>query len=354
MHARTRYHCQTRWRRILRRSGIASFHELVLSTVVLELPRADTPEKRIPSSLLRPHKIRKFIVTVSANLFPLTTIPREFSSLPLCQRVRSPQDDHALVLHCLDSRPWSYPPTMISRGRRCSTRATTTEQQRFPRRHTIVSRITRDSTILHTERKSARAKQHEKGRGGFHENSSRSFEASSSVRASHLAESESPGRPCNDAQVHAGQEPLLASPARSGLSLSTFYHHHRHTLLGIATTTVGTGVATTVECLSTFSFAAVRLPRLSRHPSRPTRRQLLASPRPSYPSLTPRPASPRLTLPRHSPSFFFHLLQRLRPSSFVDHSVSLLYSSSQVERLLSISTRAHSHTEQGPRLSAPL
>lgn len=72
---------------------------------------------------------------------------------------------------------------------------------------------------------------HERGRVGFHENSCRSFEASSSVRASHLAESESPGRPCNDAQVHAGQDSPFASPASRplfrlilSLSLSLPFH----------------------------------------------------------------------------------------------------------------------------------
>lgn len=84
----------------------------------------------------------------------------------------------------------------------------------------------------------ARLRAYERGRVGFHENSCRSFEASSLVRASHLAESESPGRPCSDAQVHAGQDSPFASPASSlslSFSPSTFYyhrhhhyHHHRH------------------------------------------------------------------------------------------------------------------------------
>lgn len=70
----------------------------------------------------------------------------------------------------------------------------------------------------------------ERGRVGFHENSCRSFEASSLVRASHLAESESPGRPCNDAQVHAEQDSLsspllrLVFSVSLSLSLSTFYY----------------------------------------------------------------------------------------------------------------------------------
>lgn len=62
----------------------------------------------------------------------------------------------------------------------------------------------------------ARAIEHAKEEeSSFHENSCRSFEAFSLVRASHLAESESPGRPCNDAQVHAEQDPLFASPSSS-------------------------------------------------------------------------------------------------------------------------------------------
>lgn len=64
----------------------------------------------------------------------------------------------------------------------------------------------------HGSRERARSRACERG-VGFHENSCRSFEASSSVRASHLAESESPGRPCNEAQVHAGQDSPFASPA---------------------------------------------------------------------------------------------------------------------------------------------
>lgn len=62
----------------------------------------------------------------------------------------------------------------------------------------------------HGSRERARSRACERG-VGFHENSCRSFEASSSVRTSHLAESESPGRPCNEARVHAGQDSPFTS-----------------------------------------------------------------------------------------------------------------------------------------------
>ena len=169
------------------------------------------------------------------------------------------------------------------------------------------------------ERKSARAEQsHEKGRGGFHENSSRSFEASSSVRASHLAESESPGRPCNDAQVHAGQESLLASPAPSGLSLSTFFCTTTtgRTVLGTATTTVGIGVATTVCGVPLHLLFRCRQTSSPLLPPLSARRQLLVSPRLSLPSSRssprslPRLASPHLALPYSTGTLAF-----LPPSS---------------------------------------
>lgn len=87
-----------------------------------------------------------------------------------------------------------------------------------------------------TEGERARLRAYERGRVGFRENSCRSFEASSLVRASHLAESESPGRPCSDAQVHAGQDSPFAS-LTSSLSLSPSL---------LPSSTIATTITTTV------------------------------------------------------------------------------------------------------------
>lgn len=96
------------------------------------------------------------------------------------------------------------------------------------------------------------------------------------------------------------------------------------------------------ECHSTFSFAAVRLPRLSRHPSPPEDNSpgLSLSLSLSSPSLLAASlAMPLPCLTTRLPSSF---ASSNFSSFFVDHSVSLLYSSSgQVERLLELSLRAH-------------
>ena len=185
--------------------------------------------------------------------------------------------------------------------------------------HGSLATVARYTTHRKRERKrekerGARAEQaNEKGRGGFHENSSRSFEASSSVRASHLAESESPGRPCNDAQVHAGQESLLASPAPSGLSLSTFFSTTTtgRTLLGTATTTVGIGVATTVCGVPLHLLFRCRQTSSPLLPPLSARRQLLVSLSLTLSYLTlPYLTLPYLTLPYSTGTLTF-----LPPSS---------------------------------------
>lgn len=145
----------------------------------------------------------------------------------------------------------------------------------------------------------------ERGRVSFHKNSCRSFEASSLVRASYLAESESPGRPCNDAQVHAEQDSLFASPALCLLCLSLSPPFPPST---ITTTTVTTTVVIIIGTAARQGRAPSPLPPsgffgpLAPLPSRPSktpqsRRQLLTSP--------PRTPSPPSSFP---PSSFSHLL----------------------------------------------
>lgn len=61
----------------------------LLPLVLVPVGEIGTTERG--NGFLRPHKIRKFIVTVPANLFPLTTIPPPpppLSTFPPCQRVQ--------------------------------------------------------------------------------------------------------------------------------------------------------------------------------------------------------------------------------------------------------------------------
>lgn len=170
----------------------------------------------------------------------------------------------------------------------------------------------------------------ERGRVGFHENSCRSFEASSSIRASHLAESESPGRPCNDAQVHAGQDSPFASLVLRllSLSLSTFL------LPPPPSATVIIIGAALGRAESTFSFVAVGLPwtplsTASAPLSAPwSRRQLQTSP-PRTPSSFP-------------PSSFLHLLRRLFLLPRGTHGSPTFALLTQVER-------RYTHTHTYPR-----
>lgn len=126
------------------------------------------------------------------------------------------------------------------------------------------------------------------------------------VRASHLAESESPGRPCNDAQVHAEQDSLFASPALRLLRLFLSPFPPSTTTTTTVTTTVviiiGTaarqGRAPSPLPPSGFFGPLAPLHRLSKTPQ--SRRQLLTSP--------PRTPSPPSSFP---PSSFSHLLRLL-------------------------------------------
>lgn len=78
------------------------------------------------------------------------------------------------------------------------------------------------------------------------------------------------------------------------------------------------------ECHSTFSFAAVRLPRLSRHPSPPDQKTtLVPSPRPSlslFLVLSPRPLAASLAMPYLASPLAFLLPSpppTFRPSSWI-------------------------------------
>lgn len=155
------------------------------------------------------------------------------------------------------------------------------------------------------EHKRARSWTCERGRVSFHENSCRSFEASSLVRASHLAESESPGRPCNDAQVHAEQDSLFASPVLRLLcySLSPPFP---------PSTTTTTTVTTTVAVI--IIGAAARQGRAP-SPLPPSGFFGPLAPPPSCPSKTPQSRRQLLTSPLRTPS---------PPSSFPPSSFSHL------------------------------
>lgn len=250
------------------------FHELAFSTDVSSV--AVQPQQR--NEFFRRRLVHIKSQSLSSlsrpTCFPLTTILREaFPGLP-CVNVTGAPFAHPTFEKSFWNRihPRWFQRSKLLYENHKNNGPTTTH----------VTRFTNHSRSRGTPKNKERARSttHEKGRGGFHENSCRSFEASSSVRASHLAESESPGRPCNDAQVHAGQESLLTSPAPSGLSLSTFYHHHSHVQPGTATTTIGIGVATTGVPIHLFLRSRQTSLPLS-PPSRPTRGQPLAPLRPS-------------------------------------------------------------------------
>lgn len=130
------------------------------------------------------------------------------------------------------------------------------------------------------------------------------------VRVSHLAESESPGWPCNDAQVHAEQDSLFASPALRLLHLSFSLPFHlllvpppplpspsSSSSSSAQQAAARQGRAPSPLPLSGF-FGPLAPPRRpSKTPQ--SRRQLLTSP--------PRTPSPPSSFPPSSFSHLFHL-----------------------------------------------
>lgn len=134
------------------------------------------------------------------------------------------------------------------------------------------------------------------------------------VRASHLAESESPGRPCNDAQVHAEQDSLsspllrLVFSVSVSLSLSTFYYCLPPPPLPPPSSSSAQWHGR-AEHLFLRRFGLLWSSRPSTAPRRPSktpqsRRQLLTSP--------PRTPSPASSFPPSSFSHLFHLFVLLR------------------------------------------
>lgn len=323
MHARTRYHCQTRWRRISAPfCGIVFFHELrpsppLLPLVLVPVGEIGTTERG--NGFLRPHKIRKFIVTVPANLFPLTTIPPPLPSQP-------------------------SPPVNVSNTRSVSRRprdsflrggavaaVSTHQREEFVQivepitetiftiftDHTLVSLAFVSSHEIHTNTRVERERERERTRWITRERKRRlSREFLPIFRGLLFGPRVSP---CGERvsrsamQRRTGPRWAWASPCVSRTFGPLPFHllpPPPATLLGTATTTVGhrsrhhRSATPPSPSLPSDFLASLATPLRQKT-------TLLAS---LSLSLSRRPLSspllsPCLTLPRHSPSFFLRLLQ---------------------------------------------
>lgn len=198
--------------------------------------------------------------------------------------------------------------------------------------HTLVSRVTRGSTIHHI---STQAHTHRERERAHALNNTRKEEAAFTRIPADL--SRPPLRSARLTLRRASLQVGHATTHRStlGMSLSLPLLHLRASPFPPSTTTTGhvaryrhyhrrAPESPPPECHSTFSFAAVRLPRLSRHPSPPDQKTtLVPSPRPSlslFLVLSPRPLAASLAMPYLASPLAFLLPSpppTFRPSSWI-------------------------------------